>query len=138
MSGGPEYCAKMKEKNKTSNTGSAGEKFNKGQFKKGNDSRRNKNGQVSKERLKFNKELRQLLVEEGEKIHIGTIGENTLKLKKVEWLVKSVWGKAIAGEAWAVNFIAERVEGKIAQPLDMAGDINVRVERIITDKRPKE
>ena len=95
-----------------------------GQFKKGHDPRRHMKGTKSKGRLAFNKELRELLVEEGEQLQKGTIGEKTFKLKKVEWLVKSVWGKAIQGEAWAVNFIAERVEGKITQPVDHSGKVD--------------
>jgi len=38
--------------------------------------------------------------------------------------------KAIDGEAWAVQFIAERVEGKITQPMDL--DVNLTYQ--ISDK----
>ena len=93
-------------------------------FKKGHDPRRNKNGSKSKAVVAFNKTLRELLVAEGEQIQKGTIGETTIKLKKVEWLVKSVWKKAIDGESWAVNFIAERVEGRIIQPVGISGQID--------------
>ena len=100
-------------------------------FKKGDDSRRHMNGSKSRAAVEFNKNLRELLVEEGEKEQTGHLGENTLKLKKVEWLVKSVWKKAIDGESWAVNFIADRVEGKITQPIDMSGQIEAV---ILSDK----
>ena len=86
-------------------------------FVKG-DPRCNRNGQISKERLEFNKSLRELLVSEGEAEWEGVFNNEKIKLKKVEWLVKSVWKKAIEGESWAVNFIAERIEGKVTQPIE--------------------
>ena len=87
-------------------------------FKKG-DPRINKNGQISNKRIGFNKALRELIIDEGEKKAQGK-GEKgkIVNLKKVEWLVKSVWQKAIAGESWAVQFISEKVEGKVTQPFE--------------------
>jgi len=101
------------KKTPSSNTGKPGT------FKKGPDPRRHMNGQISKERLAFNISLRECLIAEGEREQTGSLGEQTLKLKKVEWLVKSVWSAAIKGESWAVNFIAERVEGKVPMNVGM-------------------
>jgi len=102
-----------------------------GQFKKGVDPRRHMNGSKSKTVVEFNRNLRELLVEEGEKEWTGVIDNEKAKLKKVEWLIKSIWKKAIEGESWAVNFIADRVEGKITQPIGLEGQIDAV---ILSDK----
>ena len=115
------------KKTPSSNTGKPGT------FKKGPDPRRHMNGQISKERLAFNISLRECLIAEGEREQKGNLGEQTLKLKKVEWLVKSVWSAAIKGESWAVNFIADRVEGKVPLNVGMehSGEMTVNVRREI-------
>lgn len=104
-------------------------------FEKGSDPRRHMNGSKSKAAVEFNKTLRELLITEGEKEQLGQLGETTAKLKKVEWLIKAVWNKAISGEAWAVQFIAERTEGKVTQPIDTKANV---LFKIIYDEESKD
>jgi len=107
-----------------SNTVTTVKKGGKGKpFEKG-DSRINRHGQISKKRIEFNKNIRDLLITEGESESKGKDESGKIiSLRKVEWLIKSVWQKAIKGESWAVNFIAERTEGKITQPI--SGEMKV-------------
>ena len=99
---------------------------NAGQFKKGDDPRRHMDGSKSKEAVAFSKTLRALLVEEGEAITRAVDKDgNIVEKRKVEFLVKSVWKKAIEGESWAVNFIAERTEGKVAQQIGIDGNLGL-------------
>ena len=93
-----------------------------GQFKKGDDPRRHKGGQISKAVLAFNKTLRELIIFEGERKHTDADGKVTLK--KVEWMVKVLWNAALKGEHWAMEFIAERTEGKITQPVGLSGSFD--------------
>jgi len=123
--------AKKKSSNTVSRQATAGS------FKKG-DPRINRNGQISKKRLAFNKSLRELLVAEGDVIQGIEVKGQVIKAKKLEWLIKAVWNKAINGEAWAVQFIADRVEGKISQPVGADETLQAILDRIITDKRPEE
>ena len=102
-----------------------------GQFKKGIDPRRHMNGSKSRTVVEFNKTLRELLVAEGEKEKRVVVDNEDIRIKNVERLVKSVWTKAIEGESWAVNFIADRVEGKITQPIGLEGQIGAV---ILSDK----
>ena len=99
---------------------------NAGQFKKGDDPRRHMDGSKSKEAVAFSKTLRALLVEEGEAITRAVDKDgNIVEKRKVEFLVLSVWKKAIEGESWAVNFIAERTEGKVAQQIGIDGNLGL-------------
>jgi hypothetical protein len=105
-----------------------------GQFQKGVDPRRHMNGSKSRAAVKFNHDLRELLILEGERQH--TDATSQVKLKKVQWLIKVIWNKALQGESWAVQFIAERTEGKVTQPIDASHDVTYRV--IYDPPKPEE
>jgi hypothetical protein len=96
-----------------------------GTFQKGADPRRNLNGQLSKKTLAFNKTLRELIIAEGE--HKHTDAEGKVTLKKVEWMVKVLWNAALKGEPWAMQFVAERTEGKVTQPIEAEHNVLYRV-----------
>lgn len=99
-------------------------------FKKGHDPKRNIHGQRSAASVAFFKQLRELIVTEGEKIEEGKNESGKfVKHKKVEWMIKVLWQEAIAGKAWAIEFITEKVEGKIVQPI--SGEIKVPLKLII-------
>lgn len=83
-------------------------------FEKGTDARRNTEGQRNSEAVAFSRQLRALIVSEGEKT---LTLDNGNKITKVEAMIQRVWSEAIKGEQWATVFIAERVEGKVTQPI---------------------
>jgi len=89
-----------------------------GAFKKGDDPRRSMAGQISKPVLQFRRAIRQLLVDEGNKLHsVKNQAGETVTLSKIEWVVVAAYNAAVTGDAKARDFIVERVEGKVAQPL---------------------
>ena len=99
-------------------------------FKKGHDPKRNIHGQRNKGAVAFFKQMRELIVTEGEKLEQGKDETGKfVKHKKVEWMVKVLWQEAIAGKSWAIEFITEKVEGKIVQPI--SGEIKVPLKLII-------
>jgi hypothetical protein len=93
------------------------------------DPRNNTHGQISKGRLTFNRTLKELIVAEGESKHKDGVSQVTLK--KVEWMVKVVWNAAMKGEAWAVQFIAERTEGKVTQPVGNTADTDGKMQALL-------
>jgi hypothetical protein len=99
-----------------------------GPFRKGNDPRRNVNGQRSKNVVAFSKNLRELLVQIGEQSHTSVVRDEDGRIirretrKNVEWLSRVIWKRALEGKEFYVQFIAERVEGKIPQGIGFQGD----------------
>lgn len=75
---------------------------------------RNNHGQRSASTVAFGRSLRELIVQVGEE-------ELTLKdgrkISQIEGVVRAAYRQAIAGDAPARSFIAERVEGKVTQPI---------------------
>lgn len=107
-------------------------KTGKGGFQKGEDPRRNRKGQRNREAVAFARTLRELIVKEGEKSVTDSDGK---RRKKIENVVQVMYDKAMLGEAWAVQMIFERTEGKVAQPntnlnLDMSNLTMEQLERI--------
>ena len=77
---------------------------------------RNNNGQRSAAAVNFSRNIRELIVTVGEEI---TTLENGRRISKIEGVVRAAYNQAIAGDSAARLFIAERVEGKAAQQIDV-------------------
>lgn len=111
-----------------------------GVFRKGLDKRRNTNGQRNKESVAFTRTLRSILVEVGEEMKTVRNEENRIigRKKNVEWLGRIVWQEALKGKEFFVSFIADRVEGKITQSLDLNNTGSVDHKLIIEVIKTKE
>ena len=90
-----------------------------GRFKKGDDPRRNRNGQKSKAAVAFGASFSRALAEHG----------------SAEELAEILWSEARRKRPWAVEMIMERLMGKVTQPVD--SDANV-LFRIIYAKAKQE
>ena len=69
------------------------------------------------------------------KIGAEEIDTQNGKMTKIEGLMRMVYKEAVTGNQWAVNFIADRTEGKPAQTMDYttAGEPISEVRRIIIE-----
>lgn len=95
----------------------------KGGFQRGDDPKRNKHGQRNKAAVSFSRSIRDLIVKHGEKKRKAFDKEGNLirTQKNIEWVVEAIYKEAISGNMVAVNFIAERVEGKITDKVEVTG-----------------
>lgn len=85
-------------------------------FEKGTDARRTPGGRT-KEQAAFSRSLKHYIVKHGEATVNVTVDGKPKKLKRIEAVVRAVYNEAIKGNLAAATFIAERVEGKVTQPL---------------------
>ena len=79
---------------------------------------RNKHGQRNKAAVSFSRSLREYIVNHGEtKLTLP----NGKKIKRIEAVVTAIYNEAMKGNMQAATFIAERVEGKIKDQLEVTG-----------------
>ena len=87
-------------------------------FEHGTDTRRNAAGQRNKAAVSFSRSLREYIVNHGEtKVTLP----NGRKIKRIEAVVVAIYNEAIKGNMQAATFIAERVEGKIKDQVEVTG-----------------
>ena len=88
---------------------------------------RNQNGQRNKAAVSFARSLRDYIVKEG-KVALKYVDDagKAHKLTKIEAVVRTVYKEAIGGNLAAVNFIADRVEGKVTDELKISGQLAVK------------
>ena len=83
-----------------------------------NPQNRNKHGQRNKAAVSFSRSLREYIVNHGEtKLTLP----NGKKIKRIEAVVTAIYNEAMKGNMQAATFIAERVEGKVKDQLEVTG-----------------
>ena len=86
-----------------------------------NPQNRNVGGQRSAEAIRFTKAIRDALIEEGSKQ--TTRKGKRAGLSRFQSMIIAVWDKAESAVPWAVEYVSERTEGKVTQPLGMDKDM---------------
>jgi hypothetical protein len=66
-----------------------------------------------------------------------------LKGEKEDWtkldaIMRQVYIFALQGKAWAVQFLAERTEGKVTDTHEIVGQVPIAMEVIVTKKKADE
>ena len=83
-----------------------------------NPQNKNTHGQRNKAAVSFSRSLREYIVSHGEtKL---TLPDGS-KIKRIEAVVMAIYNEAIKGNMQAATFIAERVEGKVKDQLEVTG-----------------
>lgn len=87
----------------------------------------NQRGQRNKAAVSFARSLREYIVKEG-KVALKYVDDSGKQhtLTKIEAVVRTVYKEAINGNLVAVNFIAERVEGKVKDQLELTGEVGIK------------
>ena len=95
-------------------------KKNPGSFKKGKDARRNIKGRPKRGHsiADILRTIGDEMIPQEWKDEIEASGINTKLLTKKEAILYGVFLQAMQGEAWAVNFITDRTEGKAVQVIE--------------------
>ena len=89
---------------------------NKGSFKKGKvDQRRNTSGQISKEGVALSALLKKYLIEEASKPPRWGSGEYKTNAQA---LAAQIWDEAVCGKFPFVQFLADRIMGKVKEEID--------------------
>lgn len=124
---------KINRGNKTMNT--KNHLPNPGNFKPGADKRRNDKGQVKGETVALGALLKQYLTDEGEK------PSGKAKQTKAETLAEKIWSRALWGDFQFVQFLADRLMGKVKDELTLQNipvDNELKIVVVHTDKDSNE
>jgi hypothetical protein len=77
--------------------------------------------------------LRKIGEEEGTKVSVEDGGAT-----KLDVVMQQVYKFAREGKSWAVQFIAERTEGKVTDTHEIVGQVPIAMEVIVTKKKADE
>jgi hypothetical protein len=112
-----------KAKRNSKNAGMKPGQTNGGSFKKGDDPKRNKNGQRNAPAVAMTKSFRDVLVMIGGEALASTLDGKPISKQKIEWLGQKLWAMALGGDIAAIRELLDRMCGKSPQPLEHSGAI---------------
>jgi hypothetical protein len=107
----------------------------KGSFKKGNDPRRNTRGR-GRQALQIPDLLRRIGEDKLPAEIAGKLPEHIRSSKTMlQALMRATYLRALQGESWAVQFVAERTEGKVKDVLSLEGGQRLEITEEIVDAK---